>query len=197
MTLFNSYYDIIFLCIIAFSAVLAFIRGGVSEILSLSTWFISFWLVGKIGNHVNHIIPNNITNLTIRNIIIFIVIFIVVAIFIALIKKILSGVIKAIGLSGLDYLAGIAFGIIRGILICAVLIVILQFFNFDTKHSYEKAHLYPIIAPITAWINKFMPTHTSLTTKDALNAYNTYSESQIASESIATTKPLNPSTIKK
>lgn len=183
MTLFNSYYDIIFFGIITFSAILAFIRGGVAEILSLSSWFIAFWLMHKIGDRIDHLLPNNITDQTLRHIIAFIVIFVVVAILITIIKKLLSSVILAIGLSGINYLIGIIFGIIRGILICAVLIVIVQLLHLDTKHTYQRSHLYPILEPVSHWISSILPNQVPVETKDAIGLYKSYTESGLLNES--------------
>lgn len=157
MSLFASNYDIIFFGIIAFSAVLAFIRGGIVEILSLSTWFIAFWALHKFGTSLEPFIPSNISNSLLRSIIIFVVIFLVIAIAMALIKKLLANFINTIGLGGLNYIIGIGFGIIRGIFACALLIIVIQMLDLDNSKSFAQAKLYPVLAPVVDWIIDAIP----------------------------------------
>jgi membrane protein required for colicin V production len=157
MSLFASNYDIIFFGIIAFSAVLAFIRGGIVEILSLGTWFIAFWALHKFGTLLKAFIPNSISNDLLRNIIIFIIIFLLVAIAMAVIKKLLANFINTIGLGGLNYIVGIGFGIIRGIFACALLIIVIQMLDLDSSKSYAQAKLYPALSPVVNWIAKAIP----------------------------------------
>ncbi|MCC2624953.1 MAG: hypothetical protein K0R14_826 [Burkholderiales bacterium] len=157
MNFFATNYDIIFFGIIAFSAVLAFIRGGIVEILSLSTWFIAFWVLHKFGSLFEPFIPHSVSNSLLRNVIIFIVIFLIIAIGMAILKKILANFINTIGLGGLNYLLGIAFGIIRGIFVCALLIIVIQILNLDSNKSYAHAKLYPILSPVVIWIVDAIP----------------------------------------
>lgn len=152
MNLFASNYDIVFFGIIAFSAILAFIRGGIVEILSLSTWFITFWALNKFGKFIEYFIPGNITNELFRSIIIFIVIFLAVAIIMALFKKLIANFITTIGLGGLNYIIGIGFGIIRGIFVCALLIIVIQMLNLDSSKLYTQSKLYPVLSPVVNWI---------------------------------------------
>src|SRR5579863_1651790 len=157
MSLFTSTYDIIFFGIIAFSAVLAFIRGGIVEILSLSTWFIAFWALHKFGTSLEPFIPNSISKDLLRSIIIFIVIFLIIAIAMAILKKLLANFINTIGLGGLNYIIGIGFGIIRGIFACALLIIVIQMLDLDSSKSYAKSKLYPVLSPVVNWIIDAIP----------------------------------------
>jgi membrane protein required for colicin V production len=156
MNLFTNY-DIVFFGIIAFSAILAFIRGGIVEILSLSAWFIAFWALGILSPFIAPYVPASISNELLKNIIIFIVIFLAVAIFMSILKKLLANIINTIGLASLNYIIGIAFGIIRGLFLCALLIIIIQMLNLDNNKSYMQAKLYPIISPIVIWIVNAIP----------------------------------------
>ena len=154
MNLFASNYDIVFFGIIAFSAILAFIRGGIVEILSLSTWFIAFWALHKFGSFIERFIPNSISNELLRSIIIFIVIFLAVAIVITLFKKLVANFINTIGLGSLNYIIGIGFGIIRGIFACALLIIVIQILNLDSSKSYTQSKLYPVLSPVVNWVTE-------------------------------------------
>lgn len=153
----SSTYDIIFLVIISASAILALVRGGVNEILSLSVWILAFLSMKHGGKYIDHYLPASITNNIVRDCLIFIILFVGIAIIITLIKKICASIINAIGLGGLNRLLGIIFGIMRGILFAALLIVIIEMFNIDHGYAWKKAKLYPVIKPVIIWVNNGLP----------------------------------------
>lgn len=157
MNVLTSNYDVIFFGIIIFSAILALIRGAVSEILSLSVWFIAFAVMRHYGTFIDSKIPQSITSELLRGIIVFIAAFIVVAILIALVKKLCASIISKIGLGGLNYLLGAAFGVIRGILICAILIIVIEILKLDPSHSWQHSRLSGVLTPVVDWITKSIP----------------------------------------
>lgn len=158
-----SNYDIMFLGIIAISAIIALFRGAVAEILSLAVWIATFWLMRTYGilinNHLPKVIPEN---MFLRDTIIFILIFILVAIVAKILKIISSALIKGIGLAGLNYTLGLLFGACRGVLICSVLIVVISMFRLDRDHSYEKSRVYPFLQPCINWITSSIPKQISI-----------------------------------
>ena len=145
-------YDIIFLVVIGASSILALIRGGVGELLSLCTWFIVYYLLKHYATILNEFIPHTISNHLFRTGIVFVVVFIVTAIFIAIIKKLTINLISSIGLGSLNYVLGFIFGIIRGVLICGLIVIIVEMFNLDTSHDWKKAKLAPLIDPVIGQI---------------------------------------------
>ncbi len=155
MTLTN--YDIVFLVVIGVSSILALIRGGISELLSLCTWFIVYYLLKHYATVLNNFIPSTISNHLLRTGIIFIVIFIVTAIFIAIIKKLTVNLISSIGLGSLNYVLGFIFGIVRGVLICGLIVIVIEIFNLDTSHGWQKAKLAPLINPVVGQIAEAIP----------------------------------------
>ncbi len=157
MTQLSSNYDVVFIGIILFSAVMALIRGGVSEILSLSVWFLAFAFMRNFSSLIDGHIPPSVTNPLFRSVIVFIIAFIVIAIFVAILKKLCASIISSIGLGGLNYLIGAAIGIVRGILICAILVIVVEMLKFDPSHAWQKSRLYPVINPVVEWIAKSVP----------------------------------------
>jgi len=158
MQLLASNYDLIFFAIIIASAIFALIRGGVNEILSLSSWFIALWLMHRYGEWVNnHLVPHQVTSPLLRSIIIYGAIFIAVAIIIALIKKLFARIISGLGLGGLNYLVGLVFGVVRGVFLCALVIIIIEMFSLDSLHSWNKSKAYFIISPALALIINAIP----------------------------------------
>ena len=168
MNILSSNYDVIFLGITLISAVLAMFRGAISEILSLSTWFLAFTLMTHYSQLMERFIPQSISNPLFKSIIIFIIAFIIVAICITIIKKIFSSIIKSIGLGGLNIALGFIFGVIRGILICSILVIVIGVLKLDSSHSWQKSIMYPIIAPVVKVIINSIPQQINELPKPAL-----------------------------
>lgn len=145
-------FDLSFSIIIILSAIIALFRGAVVEILSLSTWFIAFWATHKFATYLNPYVPNIIENKLLRSGVIYLLLFILIAILITILKKLLSGLIKNIGLTGLDRLLGLLFGTIRGLLICAIIIIIIKVFDLNNTDTWPKARIHDVIQPVVNWI---------------------------------------------
>lgn len=167
----TSNYDLIFLGIILLSAILALFRGAIAEIFSLGVWIISFIVLHRFSFLLDKYIPDNISNPFIRSGIIFVSSFIIVAILMAIIKHLCTSIINGIGLGGLNRLLGMMFGIMRGILICAVLILIIEILKLDSQNSWHKAKLYPVISPVLSFVTHSIPSTTIDWSKENLKPY--------------------------
>ena len=143
--LISNHYDIIFIIIISLSAIIAAFYGLINEILSLSKWFITLYLMHKFGYLLQNTLNHIVTNQTLQTIIIYFIIFIFVAIIIFFIKRLCNNLINSIDLFGANHLLGFIFGAIKGIFICALIIIIIQSFNLDKQFLIKKSALYPVI----------------------------------------------------
>lgn len=141
-------YDYIFLIISIISIILSLFRGGIREILSITTWVLSFIITHKYGHFISEKLPQNISNNFIRIIIVYFLIFIIIAIIVAIINKIISSILNYIGLGNIDHLLAMIFGTIRALFIYAILILIIEAFRIDEQHNWKIAKSYPIIRPI-------------------------------------------------
>ncbi len=157
MQLISSNYDLMFFGIIIVSAIFALIRGGIAEVLSLSVWFIALWLMHKFGDSIIHLIPNAVTSQFLRSVIVYVVIFIIVAVFLAILRKIFANVISALNLGGLNRIIGFIFGIVRGVFICAIIVILIEMLNLDTSHNWKNSKAYPIIYPTVNLILHAIP----------------------------------------
>ncbi len=157
MNIITANYDIIFLIIIGASAIFACIRGAIAEILGLSVWFIALWSMSHYGYLISQHLEPSITNTMLRSFVVFVVIFVAVAILIAICKKLLVNTSSMIGLGSLNYLLGAVFGVIRGIFICAFLVVVIELLNLDPSHGWHKSKFQLLIFPVVSWITHTIP----------------------------------------
>lgn len=152
-----SNYDFVFGGIILISAILAMLRGGVAELLSLSTWFLAFFVMRRYAEIIEKIIPAVISNELFRSLLTYLIAFLLVAVIMMLIKLAFHKLIQSLGLGGLNYMLGVIFGLLRGLIICALLIIILEIFNLDQEQSWQKSWLSPILTPIVSMIVNAIP----------------------------------------
>jgi membrane protein required for colicin V production len=152
-----SNYDFVFGTIIIVSTIFAIIRGGVAELLSLSTWFLALFAMRRYASTLEQLIPNLITNSFLRSILSYIIAFAAVAILISLIKMMFHKFIHSFGLGGLNYAIGAVFGIARGLIISALVILLLETFNIDPSHTWQRSWLSPVLIPTVSTIVNAIP----------------------------------------
>jgi membrane protein required for colicin V production len=141
-------YDYIFLIVCIISVIISLFRGGIREILSITTWVVSFIITQKYCYIIAQKIPYNISNKFIKIIIIYFFIFIIIAILVAIINKITNSILNSIGLGSVDYLIAIIFGVIRGLFIYAIFLLIIEAFHIDEQHNWQQTKSYLLIKPI-------------------------------------------------
>lgn len=157
MALHLSNYDIVFLCIMVLSAIIALFRGGITELLSLSTWSIALFIMRHYQAQLDQLIPQIVSSEMLKGLVRYVIAFIGVAIIITIIKVILHRFVKNFGLSGLNYSIGFLFGLVRGIIICALIIVLLQILHFDNKQEWRHSILSPLLIPAVEYIVDAVP----------------------------------------
>lgn len=150
----SSTYDFIFLGIILFSSLFGLVRGAVSEALSLLSWIVAIWVFKHFSPIFNSYLSEYISNPVICNIVVFLIILTALALIATLFKFTFSRAIRAIGLSGLNHILGFVFGVIRGIIICAIIVIAIELLGFDSAHSWQNAKTAKIIAPAISIIQK-------------------------------------------
>ena len=108
-------FDFALIAIVALSTLFAFARGIVRELIALATWvaalIAAFGYAGTVANWFSGLDMSAAA----KHVLAFALILIAVLIAGALVARMLSGVVKAIGLGFVDRLLGAVFGVARGI----------------------------------------------------------------------------------
>lgn len=162
--------DWIILGVVAVSALFSIMRGFVKEAVSLLSWIAAFMVTGRLYGTVATYLTFSDDELT-RNFLAIILIFIVTLIVVGLIGKIICSMIRKAGLSGFDRLLGIAFGVVRGVLIlCAILAVLQILFNLhiltilQENAWWQNSVFRPDLEKIVSWFFRYMSNYSPVTT---------------------------------
>lgn len=129
-----TWIDIIIVIIFLISTTIALLRGFVREVVSIVTWVAAIWLALTQSQQVSLLLPEAIdsaslsfgekeygTNLRVG--IAFMLIMVGVFVFGALINFVLSQIMKAHILKGMDRMLGMVFGLLRASVITTILIM--------------------------------------------------------------------------
>lgn len=124
LTTFN-WADWVIVGIIFISIVISLFRGFVKEALSLLSWCAALIIALLFYEQLAWMLRNVIDVSSLRHIIAFLILLIGVLVIGALCIRIFSYVVDVAGLTGLDRVLGVGFGLVRGAIIVLVLIIIL------------------------------------------------------------------------
>jgi len=115
--------DIVVLIVLFFSGVLATFRGATREIMGLAGWIVAIIGGRLLQPMTTELVSPSITNENIAEMVGFIAPFIAIVFFWFLLANIVSPGLKKLAFGGMDRPLGFMFGIIRGVVIIAVVYI--------------------------------------------------------------------------
>lgn len=146
-----NWVDFTIIGIIIFSAVVSLVRGFVKEALSLVSWICAFFVASQYYTYISGYFTYFRDEL-IRNATAIAILFIATLLVCAVINYIISELVQKTGLSGTDRVIGIFFGILRGILLtAAVLFVVDAFTPLAKSDAWQESTLIPHFNFIVRW----------------------------------------------
>ncbi|MES9940992.1 MAG: CvpA family protein [Candidatus Thiodiazotropha sp. 6PLUC2] len=149
--------DILIIAIIALSAVISLIRGFMQEALSLATWIAAFTLAWLFFRTLSVELIPWIDVPSIRLGVSFGLILIGVLIIGAVINHFMKVLVDTTGLSGTDRLIGIFFGVARGAVIVAILVLLAGLTPFPNDPWWHESRLIPYFQEMALWLKSYLP----------------------------------------
>ncbi len=165
-----NWIDYIILLVIAFSAVISIVRGFVREFLSLAGWIIAIWLAFVYASQVAHFFEALIETPSLRMAVAFGVIFLIVLLLVAIVNQFFAKLVKTTGLSGTDRSLGFVFGLLRGGLIVAVVVLLASFTPVKQDAWWKKSMLIPHFERAGEWIKSLLPEQVNKAAESLPNA---------------------------
>ena len=149
--------DVIFLILILGSVIYSLIRGLVREIFSFLSIILGFLGASYGYASVAAWLGRWIENQTLTQILGFALLFILIALLISLLGKALASLVKKMDLSWADRLGGAAFGLLKAILLIAIILLVLTAFLPPQSKLILESKISPRIMAIARGLAVLIP----------------------------------------
>ncbi|MCU7907013.1 MAG: CvpA family protein [Candidatus Thiodiazotropha sp. (ex Epidulcina cf. delphinae)] len=149
--------DILIIAVIALSAIIGLVRGFVQEALSLATWIAAFTLAWVFFRALAVELEPWIDVPSIRLGVAYGVILLAVLLLGAVVNHFMKVLVNTTGLSGTDRLIGIFFGVARGTVVVAILILPAGLTPFPQDSWWRESSLIPYFQDLALWLKRYLP----------------------------------------
>jgi membrane protein required for colicin V production len=150
-------FDYAVLTAIAASVLLGLWRGVVSEILALAAWVVAFLVARAEASVVASWLTGQIAEPGMRMAAAYGLIFVGVLLVFAIARKLISLMLKAVGLGVLDRLLGAAFGVLRGILVVLMAVLVAGMTPLPKGDWWRDAMLAPPLETVVIAAKPWLP----------------------------------------
>lgn len=134
-------FDYVALGIVGVSLVFGLWRGVVGEIIALVAWVVAIFAAVEFGARVGTFVFAGLSDPALRTLAGCVVIFVGVLVVMALFRMVVRSMVKALGLSVSDRILGMVFGLVRGVLVCMVLVALGGMTSAPTQPWWRQATL--------------------------------------------------------
>lgn len=149
--------DYTILGIIGISAVVSTLRGFFSEAFSLLGWVLAFWVALTYTRPLAAHLPELIAIHAVRLGVAFFALLVTTLLVAALVSFLIGQLVDTTRITGTDRLLGIVFGIARGVIIIAVLILLAGLTPFPQDPWWHQSLLIDHFQVIAMEMRKFLP----------------------------------------
>ncbi|MGE5639974.1 MAG: CvpA family protein [Clostridia bacterium] len=132
-------------------------RGLVREIVSLAGWVIAFLAANLLAGPVGERLPESMARSELRVLVAFVAVFIASLVLTTLAGLLLSKIVKAAGLGGLDRALGALFGLARGALIVAALALVAGLTSLPQQDAWRRSVCGPALERLASALKPWLP----------------------------------------
>jgi membrane protein required for colicin V production len=150
-------FDYAVILIMGLSVALSVIRGAVREVLSLTAWVLAFWAAQSYTVEFSALLPDALSNPSLRLMTGFAVVFLTVLVVMSLIAILSSRLVKASGLSVADRTLGVIFGLARGFLMVLILVLLGGLTSLPRQPMWKNALFSPQLERVATSVKIWLP----------------------------------------
>ena len=132
-------------------------RGLVREVLSVAGWVIAFLAANLLAGPLGPSMPQAIPTPELRVAAAYVAVFVGALVVTTLVAILLSKIVKAVGLGGLDRLLGAAFGAARGVLILLAAALLAGLTNVPRQAYWRDSASGPLLAQAAVALKPLLP----------------------------------------
>jgi membrane protein required for colicin V production len=149
--------DILIAVAVLISVIVGIIRGFVKEAISMAALLVAIWAALYFGPSIGEISDSWLSSQELKAWFGRVLVFAVVLSIGGLLGWGISKLVRLSVLSGMDRLAGSAFGAARGILLAALFVLGGEFAGFDNDPWWQKSIFIPHLEVVAEWIEVMAP----------------------------------------
>jgi membrane protein required for colicin V production len=143
--------------VFAISAIIGAWRGLVREVVSILGWVIAFLAANLLAGPFGPAMPQAIPTPELRVAAAYVAVFIASLVLTSLAGLLLSKVVKAVGLGGIDRLLGAAFGAARGVLILLAAALLAGLTSAPGQPYWRDSASGPLLAQVAVMLKPLLP----------------------------------------
>jgi membrane protein required for colicin V production len=152
-----TWLDYAVLGVFAISLILGAWRGLVREVVSILGWVIAFLAANLLAGPLGPAMPEAIPTPELRVAAAYVAVFIASLVLTSLAGLLLSKVVKAVGLGGIDRLLGAAFGAARGVLILLAAALLAGLTSAPSQPYWRDSASGPLLAQAAGMLKPLLP----------------------------------------
>ncbi len=146
--------DIALLAVLGLSAVFGAFRGLVREVLSLLAWIVAGWLALRYHGWLADRLVSVIAQEGLRQAAGFLLLFIAAIISVSLLNRLLSMLVHASRLGGIDRLLGFIFGALRGVMIGLVFVAVIDMTPLAESSAWSDSIVAETYRQLADWVGR-------------------------------------------
>ena len=143
--------------LILISSVIGLLRGLIREAFSLIIWVVAIWVGLTFSREFSGFLEGLIDYPSARIAAAFAVLFFITLILGSLISYLLGELVKKTGLTGSDRFAGMIFGIARGLVVVAIIIMLAGLTPLPEDSWWKESVLIPPFQALAVWLRDHIP----------------------------------------
>lgn len=138
--------------IIVISALFSLMRGFVREALSLIGWLAAFWVALTFSGSLAQEFLMSIGLPSVRMVVAFTLLFVVALVLTAILNRLAGQLVKRTGLTGTDRMIGMVFGVARGVVLVAVIVLMAGMTALPQDPWWQESYLIDIFEQLAVWL---------------------------------------------
>jgi len=149
--------DYVLIIIIAVSALISLMRGFVREAFSLAIWILAFWISWSFFRELALQFEPLVESPTVRIGVAFGLLMLATLVVGGLVNYLLIQLVERTGMSGTDRFIGMIFGMARGVLLVAVLVLLAGLTTFPQETWWNDSQMVPYFEELAYWLRDLLP----------------------------------------
>jgi len=149
--------DFIILGIILVSTLISLIRGFIQEAFSLAVWILAFWVSWTFFRDLALRMESLIVTPSVRLGVAFVIVMVLSLAVGGLLNYLITRLVRSTGLSGSDRFIGMFFGMARGVLAVAILVLLAGLTPLPQDPWWHQSLLIPYFQELALWLKDLLP----------------------------------------